>query len=424
MKRSSATPDLNNDLLAWRRKSLGLLLWVVLSVRAAQFLVRWADGYLGGIPAGLRLAHLGLLVLLLALAVLRDLPHGLRGWVLIGLGYLNLVTAFTATGRFDGPIPLAMLVLPIYAAIFLGGRAAWAAAGLGASLFGGMALASWLGMTRLHGSPAPNPGPFSTIFGWLVVFLPVMFVLDRFTALLQRVASREKAQRLQIQFEAGERRFLEGALLETAERERQALGHELHDGICQQITGALLQCRAAEQAATLGGAPESASLRKISSILGDSLGQVHDLARGLSPGVLTPEALLPSLLDLARRTRETFEVACDLEARDCPALLDPAAATHLYRIAQEALINAVKHGRPGRILIRLTREGGALVLEVSNDGQPLVDPGPERRGMGLRIMRYRSELLGGIFELAAGPGPGARVRCAVPMATMACRADA
>jgi signal transduction histidine kinase len=413
----SACPQLESDLLAWRRRALGVLIWVVLAARSVQFLMSLAGGDWAGLGPARQAAFASLLVLLLGLAVLRDLPHGFRGWFLIGLGYANLVAVFAANGQLSGPLPLVLMAIPIHAGIFLGTRSCWAASGLSVLLLGAMTWASRHGLPGLHGGPAAAPWFAATI--WLVVFVPAIFLLSRFMTLLQGLASREKIQRIQLQTEIRERRFLEGALLETSERERQTVGHDLHDGICQQIAGAILQCKVAEQSAALGGAFDARELGRIASILDESLGKVHDLARGLSPGVLTAEALVPALLDLARRTRETHEVHCQLETRGCPERLDPAATTHLYRIAQEAVINAVKHGGPGSIMIRLMGGGGRLVLEVDNDGHGLAAAAPGRDGMGLRIMRYRAEILGGSFRLDAKAGSGVRVRCAVPMARMA-----
>jgi signal transduction histidine kinase len=375
---------------------------VVAAARFVQLLLSLAKGDWGRLGVAHQAAFATLLVLLLGVAVFRDLPHGFRGWFLIGLGYANLVVVFTATGGLGESLPLILLAIPIHAGILLGRRSCWVASGLSVALLGA---ATWIA----------SPRPWFAAILWLAVAVPLIFLFSRFMALLHGLASHEKVQRIQLQTEIRERRFLEGALLETSERERQAVAHDLHDGICQQIAGAMLQCKVAQQSAAPGGR----ELAGISSALDEALGKVHDLARGLSPGVLTPEALVPSLRDLARRTREVHQVACEVEASGCPERLDPAAITHLYRIAQEAVINAVKHGGPSAILIRLAGSGGQLVLEVDHDGHGLWAPAPGREGMGLRIMRYRAEILGGIFHLGARAGAGAWVRCAVPMARMA-----
>ncbi len=420
-------PDLtsapNSDLLAWRRKALSILLWVVAGVRTTQFALSLIDGGFAQLPIVLRLFFVLLLGLILGMAVFRDLPHPLRGWVLLSLGYAALIAGFFYSRQLQAPMLLALLAIPIHAAIFLGRGSCGVASCLSVLLLVGMAFAPRFGIHPLPLGASQVGVPSDIVFGWLVTFLPVIFILDRFTGLLQRLVSTESAMRLRLQAEAEERRYLEAALMETSERERQAVGHELHDGICQQITGAMLQCKVAEQAAAMGTIPDPQHLRMISSMLDGSLGQAHDLARGLSPGTLDPGALVPSLRDLARRTRETYEVECEVQVSACPERLEPAAATHLYRIAHEAVINAVKHGEPLHILVRLSAECEQLVLEVSNDGRGLSTPSQGKDGMGLRIMRHRSDLLGGIFELISGTGKGVRVRCSVPLEQVACRVE-
>jgi signal transduction histidine kinase len=416
----------NSDLLAWRRKALSILLWVVASVRLAQFARLLINGSFGEIPLSLRVVFCLLLGLILGMAIFRDLPHHLRGWVLVSLGYAALIAVFSADRQLHAPLLLMLLAIPVHAAIFLGRRSSWLASGISVLLMAGMAFAPRWGLHPIPDNSGPADISSDLVLSWLVTFLPLMFILDRFTGLLHRLVATESAMRLRLQAEAEERRYLEAALMETSERERQAVGHELHDGICQQITSAMLQCKVAERAAAMGTIPEPQHLRMISNLLDGSLGQAHDLARGLSPGTLAPEALVPSLRDLARRTRETYEVECEVQVSACPERLEPAAATHLYRIAHEAVINAVKHGEPLHILVRLFAEGEQLVLEVSNDGRGLSAPsqGKNRQsgdGMGLRIMRHRSDLLGGIFELISGTGKGVRVRCSVPLEQVACR---
>lgn len=414
MNSPAASPDLHTELLAWRRKVLSIVLWVVVALRTPQYL-----GLLAGrksAPGFHTMFYVVFTVALgvvIALAVFRRLPHVLRGWGLLGSGYLNLVNGFFMGARMDGPLAFALLVLPVHAAIFLGRRAAMAAAGLSVVLYA--SLAWMLGRGIPLSSSLSSFTPVDYVISWLVVFLPMFVLLDRFTAQFERILSKEKTTRVQLEAEGAERRYLEGALIETSERERQSVGHELHDGVCQQITGAMLQCKVLERAAGGGMAPEAGQFQKIATLLDNSLGQVHDLARGLSPGTLTPDALVPSLRDLARRMRETFEVDCEVEAQDIPPRLGPVAATHLYRIAQESVLNAAKHGQPRQIMLRMSVQKAQLVLEVQNDGLPLKASPRDHVGMGLRIMQYRSELIGGMLELLDGTEAGFCVRCTVPL---------
>jgi len=416
MLRQAPLPELNADLLAWRRQVLSVILWVVVAGRTLQYL-RFL--HLRQYTVRALVAYTVLYLALVGLAVFRDLPHLLRGWCTNTLTYLFVVVTFVATGQYDGRVTVMLTLVPIYAAILYGRRSAWVAMGLSGGLLGGMTLVSHFGLLRHLTLLGPRgllaPGPLAFFWNWMTVFVPLVVLQDRFMELVRRFLINETDLHRRLQEEAAERRILEDALIETSERERQSVGQELHDGVCQQITGVMLQCKVLEKALAEGKPMDPERFRIITGMLDGSLGQAHDLARGLSPGALSAEALVPSLKDLARRTRETFEVDCEVEAQAGEAGLGPVAATHLYRIAQEAVVNAIKHGRPRQILLRLVAQGDRLTLEVQNDGRPLGIPARSRDGMGLRIMRYRSEQLGGTLELLPMPGSGVSLCCTVPL---------
>ena len=406
-------PDLETDLNHWRRRTMDIVLWTIFTVRLVHMGFFLGQLHREGIPMGAyQLGTLAPILLLLLLALARRLPVQVRGWGFIGLAYLNLGFLFLQTNRLDGQLPLGLLTAPVFAVVLLGRRSAWVAAGISTAFYGSFAALRHFNLVPPVQVSLASSGALQTWVVWAVLFAPMFVLLDLFTARFQRLLVSERRNHLRLQEEAEERLFLEKALLETSERERQAVGHELHDGVCQQITGAMLHCKALERDAVAGAVPQARSVRAISAMLDASLGQVHDLARGLSPGTITAEALLPSLRDLARRTQETFEVDCLVEADEGVGHLDPVVATHLYRIAQEAMVNAVKHGEPTCIALRLRQEAEHLLLEVHNDGGFVA--GSTREGMGLRIMRHRSDLIGGDFSLDLAAGD-IRVRCAVPL---------
>jgi signal transduction histidine kinase len=410
-------PDSKQDLAAWRRRALDFVLWVVVPVRTVQ-LLHLLLGPPVPIPRFMLVVGLGCYACLVAIMLFRRLPHLLRGSVLTVLAYGASYTAFSVSHRVEGSALLGLVVIPVNVAVLIGRRSAWFAAGVsGASLLV-LVLIKDYSMHHPEGWFGPLlPMPYSPYQSLIIglAFLPMLLLQDRFTALFQRLLANEKAMRIRLQAESAERRYLEGALLEASERERQSVGHELHDGVCQEIASAMIQCKLLQESLAAGGPPQMERFLTIEAMLDGSLGQMHDLARGLSPETLTPGALVPSLRDLARRTRETFEVECQLEAGAVPGGLAPTAATHLYRIAQEAIVNAVKHGKPQRILLGLQSGGGRLTLEVSNDGRSFAAP-RDYEGMGLRIMRYRSQLLGGTLELLPVHPSGLRLRCSVPQA--------
>ncbi len=250
----------------------------------------------------------------------------------------------------------------------------------------------------------------------LDVFLPFVGMLAALD--LAYVLSARRRARLRLEAEVKERRVLERALLDTSERERRDIGHELHDGVCQQITGALLRCRVAERLVEGREAPEKVHLRAMAELLETSLGETHNLAQGLSPGDLEPGSLGSALEELARRTRETFDVNCESEEDGSSARIDGPATTQLYRIAQEAVANALKHAAPGEIRLSLGAEKSRLLLRVVNDGcSP--EPGAASGGMGRRIMGYRAELISAELSLGPREGGGAILTCSLPLSPTA-----
>jgi two-component system CheB/CheR fusion protein len=141
--------------------------------------------------------------------------------------------------------------------------------------------------------------------------------------------------------------------------------------------------------------------------------QTRELARGLSPVRLEAEGLADALRELAAGTRKVFR--CDCRFRCHPPVLvsNHTVATHLYRIAQEAVSNALRHGKARRIDISLAAKGHSVILAVNDNGRGIPGKLPKRTGMGLRIMRYRAEVIGGALKVEPSARGGTRVVCGV-----------
>lgn len=208
-----------------------------------------------------------------------------------------------------------------------------------------------------------------------------------------------------------ERKELERGILEVSERERRSLGQDLHDGLGQRLTA--LELFSESLAADLRtAAPHLAeSARRMSRELRNTLVQTRLLSHGLSPVPLEADGLMRALRELAAGVRSMARVRCEFEAPKPVALGDSAVATHLYRIAQEAVNNALKHSGAARIRIRLVRGSRGLELEVGDDGRGLKDAKHPEDGVGIRVMRFRAELIGASLELRSKSGRGTQVRC-------------
>lgn len=220
-----------------------------------------------------------------------------------------------------------------------------------------------------------------------------------------------------------ERRELEKKLLEISERERRFIGRELHDGLCQQIAGVMCMSDAVQRKLELKKVPEEAELGMMRDFLHDAVQQTRTLARGLCPLALDPQAIGDALATLASQTSYLYKVDCRYEGGQALALADPDAALHLYRITQEGIQNSIRHGGAKKVRIGLQELDGEMLLRVDNNGAPLSKNSKDRtkgagtpEGLGLRLIDYRSGLLGGtwnISDLADDQGVRLEVRVAL-----------
>jgi signal transduction histidine kinase len=217
--------------------------------------------------------------------------------------------------------------------------------------------------------------------------------------------------------ELARRERLERRVIETREREQQRIGQDLHDGVCQQLTGVSLMARGVQQRLAARAAPEADALAEITRLVNDSIEQARQVTRGLRPVPEEPGGLMVALRELAEGVARTGQMACQFE---CPAPVpvpDPLAAEHLFRIAQEAVQNAMRHAAPKLIRIRLAGDEDAIRLTVSDDGRGMdVDVASE--GLGLSTMRYRARALGAKFAVSLVAGGGTIITCVVPRSSL------
>ncbi len=209
-----------------------------------------------------------------------------------------------------------------------------------------------------------------------------------------------------------ERKRLEKEILEISEREQQRIGRDLHDGLGQHLTGIELMTQALEQQLATESKSGAAHAAEIARYVREAINQTRLLAKGLSPVALESEGLMCALKDLSASTEKLFKVACSFRC-DVPVLIhDNATTVHLYRIAQEAVSNAIKHGKAKRIEIGLTHTEKRINLAVHDNGIGFPKM-PGKKGMGLRIMRYRVGVIGGSLAIQKKAGGGTTVVCSV-----------
>lgn len=210
--------------------------------------------------------------------------------------------------------------------------------------------------------------------------------------------------------EIRERHRIEQTIAEVSEAERRRFGQDLHDGLGQMLTGVAFLSKTLEQKLESRSQPESADAKNIGKLLGEAIESARDLARGLSPVPAQPDGLAVALERLADQITSQFQIECDFIDASAVGISNPATATHLFRIAQEAVNNAVKHSSPQRIDIGLQAEAGNGCLSVRDNGRGIPANLP-RRGRGLNIMRHRAGAIGGSLKISANPGGGTVVSC-------------
>jgi len=227
----------------------------------------------------------------------------------------------------------------------------------------------------------------------------------------------------QLREEIGQRRRLEKEILEISEREQRRIGRELHDSLGQQLTGIAIISKVLEQKLQRQSLKEAANAKEIAQLVNEAIDQTRQLSRGLHPVSLDEDGLMSALQALAATTENIFGVACAFQCNSPVPVKDPSAAIHLYRIAQEAVTNAVRHGDTKQILLELwaDRDGAALVIE--NDGRDFPAKLPKDRGMGLQVMSYRAEMIGGVLDVQPRAGGGTKVTCTFNVVSAADRKE-
>jgi len=236
----------------------------------------------------------------------------------------------------------------------------------------------------------------------------------------QRVAARttELTQtNKQLREEISRRRRLEKEILEISEREQRRIGRELHDSLGQQLTGIAIISKVLEQKLQRQSLKEAAGAKEIAQLVNEAINQTRQLSRGLHPVSLDEDGLMSALQTLAATTQNVFGVACAFQCTSPVLVKDASAAIHLYRIAQEAVTNAIRHGDTKQILLELSahHDGAALVIE--NDGRDFPAKLPKGKGMGLQVMSYRAEMIGGTLDVQPRVGGGTKVICTFNIAS-------
>jgi PAS domain S-box-containing protein len=226
----------------------------------------------------------------------------------------------------------------------------------------------------------------------------------------QRVEQRT----VQLREEIAQRQRLEQEILKISEHEQHRIGQDLHDSVGQVLTGAKFLSSSLGHRLARAKTPGSFTAARISRELDKALDEVRAIARGLHPVRPDPESLMAALHELAVSTTKIFSVSCRLECPRPILVHDHVAATHLYRITQEAISNAARHGKAERIVISLRKDDAGIELQVRDNGCGLPPRSRRRTGMGLAIMKHRASVIGANLTISRAKNGGTIVTCLLP----------
>ncbi len=255
--------------------------------------------------------------------------------------------------------------------------------------------------------------PYHTHLGYalaaasrLVYFLLVVVVVSTFKKLRQTDAERLNALKLA--------KELESEIVRAGEREQQRIGQDLHDGLCQEL--AAIGCAARSLADDLRpiSAPAAADAETMEDLIKSAVNEARSLARGIFPARIAEEGLGIALQDLAVMTSKLAGLTVECHDLRPEVNIDSTVSLHLYRIAQEAVANAVRHSQASRVTISLDVTNADVVLMITDNGSGLHETGGPRLGMGVRTMQHRAATVQGNLVLKTSPSGGMQVVCTVP----------
>jgi signal transduction histidine kinase len=236
-------------------------------------------------------------------------------------------------------------------------------------------------------------------------------LLSKLRTLVRELDRRVQERTAALQREVSERQRLDREIAQVADRERHRLGQELHDSLGQHLTGTALAAQVLKEKLALRSASETAEAEKLVRYVEEGIDLTRNLARGFFSPELDADGLTVALQVLAGNITERFGIDCVFEGEESLRIPDSVIATQLYRIAQEAATNSIKHAGAQQIVIRLAMNRSELSLAISDDGIGFPDRLPRSEGLGLQLMRHGASLAGASFDVRRNGQHGTIVTC-------------
>lgn len=231
-----------------------------------------------------------------------------------------------------------------------------------------------------------------------------------------KVAVENKTRQLlrlneQLQNDINERKQLERGILQISSRERERIGSDIHDVLCQNLAGISMMLSARANAAQ----EDREELEEIIDTLNDTIVEARKMAHGYFNISLREDGLIPTLREYTEKISEMYGVNCTLSYDEDLEIPDAEISLHFYYLVQEAVRNAITHGAPDSIQVSLRREQKLIVLRIEDDGCGLPGNFMEQKGLGFHLMQYRANIIGGKFSACRGSSGGTSVFCSLPL---------
>ena len=302
-------------------------------------------------------------------------------------------------------------------AVFL---AVWFVGGFSGGVISALSVTAWISSNIITGERYSSY--FVPVWNAMIMFmfyLVVVVLLARLRTLYKEREAWDRRRIVELTNEIGERTRLHNEILETSERVQRRIGSDLHDGLGQHLTGTALAGQVLGQKLAGRSLPEAAEADRLVELIQEAIELTRSLARSLHPTEIKAGRLADNFQELAASASDRFKISCQFECRPAaplpPVVNDINVATHLYRIVQEAITNAVRHGKARQINIRLDTADHEIVLSITDDGIGLPENARDGDGLGLRIMASRAGMIGAIFNIERQSSLGGTcVTCTLP----------
>lgn len=298
-------------------------------------------------------------------------------------------------------------------AIFL---ATWRVSALFGALISALSVTAWVSANAEAGAHYANY--FIPVWNagiMFVIYLIIVFLLAGLKKIHEGLEERVRVRTAALTREIQERRRLQKDLLETSDREQRRVGRVLHDGLCQHLTGTALTGHFLEQKLAAKSPDEASGASRLVELIEQAIEMTRDLSHQLDPVELKDGKVTDHLEDLAAGTSQRYKLDCRFESKLAGPVEDAAVATHLFRIAQDAVIAAALRAGVKHINIKLDSTAEDVVLSVTDDGPGQPEDLEDDAEARLRAMLYRVDLIGATLKLETLVTGGRRIACVLPV---------